>query len=52
MIEIKTQLIDTYNKILTHQCLYIEDITINNVIKLGQLVCLSVRFFTIISETA
>ena len=52
MFEIKTQLFDTYNKMLTHRCLYIEDITINNVVKLGLLVCLFVRFFTIISEIA
>ena len=32
MFEIKTQLIDTYNKILTHRCLYMEDITINIVL--------------------
>ena len=39
MFEIKTQLIDTYNKILTHRCLYMEDITFNDVIAL---VCWSV----------
>ena len=55
--EIKIQLIDTYNKILTHRCLYMEEIleklllrTFNNVIELGQFICLSVRLFTIISE--
>ena len=52
IFEIKTQLIDTYNKILTHRWLYMEDITINIVIELGQFVCLSVNLFTIISETA
>ena len=52
MFEIKSQLIDTYNKILAHRCLYMEDIIINNVIELGQFVCLSVRLFSIISETA
>ena len=57
MFEIKIQLIDTYNKILTHRCLYMEDIleklllrTFNNVIELDQFVCLSVRLFTIISK--
>ena len=39
MFETKTQLIDTYNKILMHRCLYMEDITFNNVIELGPLVC-------------
>ena len=52
MFEIKIQLVDTYNKILTHRWLYMEDITINIVIELGQFVCLSVNLFTIISETA
>ena len=29
MFEIKTQLIDTDNKILTHRCLYMEDINLH-----------------------